>query len=244
MNRAPHRDLAERLATLRERLGRAAVRSGRAPDAVRLVAVTKSVDVAAAAALLDLGELDLAENRVQQLQQKHAALEGHVPPPRWHLIGHLQTNKARKALELAGSIHSVDSARLVDTLDRVAAELGARPRIFLEVKSVDSVERSGVEPAALAELVAHARRATHLELAGLMTMAPAPDPARNAVENSDRARAAFRALATLAATLPRDAFALGRAELSMGMSSDFEEAVLEGADWVRIGSALFEGTAR
>ncbi|MBI5434915.1 MAG: YggS family pyridoxal phosphate-dependent enzyme [Planctomycetes bacterium] len=243
MNRAPHRALAERLATLHERLGRAAVRSGRAPDAVRLVAVTKNVDVSAAAALVELGELELGENRVQALQQKCAALADRVPPPRWHLIGHLQTNKARKALELAGSIHSVDSARLVDTLDRVAAELGARPRIFLEVKSVDSAERSGIEPVALAELFAHARRATHLELAGLMTMAPAPDPGRTAAENSDRARAAFRALATLAAALPCDAFVRGRAELSMGMSSDFEEAVLEGADWVRIGSALFAGVA-
>lgn len=231
--------LTDRLAALRGRIARAAERSGREASAVGLIAVTKSVDVEQAGLLLALGQLDLGENRVQELERKHAALRESSPAPVWHLIGHLQTNKARRAVELATAIHSVDSPRLLDTLERLATELGRRPRVYLEVKSDARSERSGVEAQDLAALVEHAQRAAHLELVGLMTLAPAPDPLRTASENSERARASFRALADLARALPREAFVAERVELSMGMSQDFEEAIAEGADRVRIGSALF-----
>lgn len=238
---AVNRALSERLQSLRERMERAAQRAGRDPSGVRLVAVTKGVGTPLAAELVALGQLDLGESRVQELERKASALAGLQPAPHWHLIGHLQTNKARRAVELAARIHSVDSPRLIDTLDRLAGDLGRRPRIYLEVNSTGGAQRSGVRADEIAELVEHARRAPRLELAGLMTLAPVPDPGCGAEQNAARARAAFRALAQLAAALPAEAFAGGRPELSMGMSSDFEEAILAGADWLRIGSALFEG---
>jgi pyridoxal phosphate enzyme (YggS family) len=242
-----NRVLSDRLQALRARIRRAAEDAGRDPAAVRLVAVTKSLAPERADDLGDLialGERDFGENRVQALAAKHAALAARSLAPRWHVIGHLQTNKARKAVELAHAIHSVDSPRLIEALERVAAELERRPRIFLEVRSEGGPERTGVAPSDLASLCDHARRATHLELAGLMTLAPLPDPTLTERENSLRAEGTFRGLAALARTLPHAAFANGKPELSIGMSSDFEVAIRAGADWVRVGSALFEGLER
>ncbi|MCK6448595.1 MAG: YggS family pyridoxal phosphate-dependent enzyme [Planctomycetes bacterium] len=243
MNRA----LEERLAALRARIAAAAQRAGRASGSIGLVAVTKSlapeVASALAADLAALGVRDLGENRVQELERKAAAADETGARPTWHLIGHLQSNKARRAVALAPWIHSVDSPGLADTLDRHAAALERRPKVFLEVNVTGSDVRSGVAPNELPALVAHVRRLAHLELTGVMALGPAPDPRRNADENAARSLAAFRAVAALAAAEPGDAFAGGRARLSLGMSSDFEAAILAGSDWVRVGSALFEGVA-
>lgn len=239
--------LEERLAALRARVAAAAHRAGRAPESIGLVAVTKSLapELAAgfAADLLALGVGDFGENRVQELERKSSACAAADLRPTWHLIGHLQSNKARRAVALAPWIHSVDSPGLADTLDRHAAALEKRPRIFLEVNVTGSDARSGAAASALAPLVEHVRRLEHLELVGVMALGPAPDPRCNAGENAARSLAAFRAVAELARAQPADAFAGGRARLSLGMSSDFEAAILAGSDWVRVGSALFEGLA-
>jgi uncharacterized pyridoxal phosphate-containing UPF0001 family protein len=156
---------------------------------------------------------------------------------RWHFVGHLQRNKARRVLSRADVIHSVDSEALWRTLAAAASELGRSTGIFLQVKLFDEPAKSGLAPAELPALVELAREGP-LPLLGLMTIAPLvepPDAARSA------ARAVFEQLAELAAILPAAAFAGGRPRLSMGMSADFEEAIQAGADVLRIGSLFFEG---
>lgn len=229
--------LNENRTRLLARLAAAALAVGRAPQDVELVAVTKSVPAETAMELFDLGCLDLGENRADDLVEKHAAFLATGRLARWHFIGHLQRNKARRVLRVAHAIHSVDSLELYDTLARCAAEEQRAPGIYLQLKLADESAKGGLAPALLPELLARAIGGP-LPLLGLMTMAPLhaePDLARGA------ARAVFERLAALAATLVPSAFAGGRVRLSMGMSQDFEEAVRAGATTVRIGSQLFEG---
>lgn len=226
--------LCERLHSVRTRLAEAAARAGRPPP--RLVAVTKSVAEDFAARLLALGQLDLGESRVQVLEAKAAALCG-TSPARWHLIGHLQQNKARRAVAWCHSIHSVDSLRLLAALERLALELGKRPMIYLEVDYVRDGTRSGLAEDQVLELVLQARTLSQVQLAGLMTIAPVPD----FDGDTRRARQVFARLRRCSEQLPQEAFAGGRPLLSMGMSTDFEVAAEEGSDVVRVGSALFEG---
>ena len=229
--------LCERWNAVRARLGEAAARAGRRTP--RLVAVTKSVGPELAASLVRLGQLDLGENRVQALELKaeHARALGLAP--RWHLIGHLQRNKARRAVSMCHSIHSVDSLELAGALSRISGELGATPELYVEVDYVRDGSRTGVAEERIHELVLALRRLPHLHLAGLMTLAPLPD----FDGDTRRARAVFARLREFSASLPADAFAEGRPLLSMGMSSDFEIAAEEGSDVVRVGSALFEERA-
>ncbi|MHC4378162.1 MAG: alanine racemase, partial [Planctomycetota bacterium] len=159
-----------------------------------------------------------------------------APATRWHFIGRIQRNKARRIARLADELHGVDSLALVETLERVCAEEGRRPRIYLQLKLADDPAKGGLTPAELTPVFEAARAADHLELAGLMTMPPfLDDPA----ENLALAERCFRQLAECAATLPGEAFADGRPLLSMGMSADLEAAVAAGSDWLRIGRALF-----
>lgn len=236
--------LETNLARVRARLRAACDRAGRDPRTIDLIAVTKSVGASTAAELARLGCLDLGENRVQELERKADELARDPVAVRWHLIGHLQRNKARRALEIAAAIHSIDGARLLDALQRLGRELAKTARVYLEVKLVESEPRTGIAPGEVADVVAHARTLDRVELLGLMTLASAPDPALDADANGARARRTFRALATIARELPQEAFAGGRVRLSMGMSSDFEAAILAGSDCVRIGGALFEGLER
>ena len=230
--------LETRLEALHARIERACRSAGRGPDCVRLVAVTKGTGPEEAAELARLGQLDLGESRVQALEEKAAWLAARGLRPRWHLLGHLQRNKARRAVVLAESIHSVDSLRLLETLERVAEEEGRRPRIYLELNLTGAGARTGLPPEELSAAIDLARGLPHLQLAGLMTMAP---EAEAGAAGADAARRAFRRLRELRDALPPEratAFAQGRAQLSMGMSSDFERAIAEGADVVRVGSAL------
>lgn len=219
-------------ASLLERIASACARAGRSAADVTLVAVSKTVSaerlVAAVAAGLDL----LGENRVQEA----AAKEPLVPGARWHLVGPLQSNKARRAVELFEAIEAVDSLELARRLARLAIELGRAPLpIFCEVNVDRDPAKAGFDPAeleaalpALAELAAPGRGLT---LAGLMTIGRlAPEP--------EAARPTFVALRELSEGLRRTAPAL-RAGLSMGMSDDFEVAIEEGATHVRVGRALF-----
>lgn len=201
--------------------------------------MTKSTDAAVAAELVRLGQADLGENRLEGLEAKARALAAEGLRPRWHFVGHLQRNKMRRILEHTQVFHSVDRASVVDTLERLAAELGRRPEVFLQVRVAGSTggpaDRSGVAPDELADLTRRAADSEHLALAGLMTMGPRPT---GDADDRGRARATFDELVRLGRALPADAFEGGRCRFSMGMSDDLDEAVAAGSDLVRIGRAL------
>ncbi|MCS6801837.1 MAG: YggS family pyridoxal phosphate-dependent enzyme [Chloroflexota bacterium] len=219
--------LADRLARVRDAIAAAAARSGRPAEAVRLVAVTKTVPVETIAEAYALGVRDFGENRVQEGQPKIAALAAHGIRPTWHFVGHLQTNKAAAALRCFDILQSVDSLRLAETLSRRAR--GAPVRILLEVNVAGEPSKFGFrldDPAQpFADALAAIRALPGLVVEGLMTVAPLTD-------NPESVRPVFRRLAELAA-------AHGLAELSMGMTDDFPVAIEEGATMVRIGRALF-----
>ncbi len=216
------------LAAVRGRIAAAAARAGRTADEVTLVAVTKGhplerVREAAAAGLLDVGE-----SRVQEAAGKQAAWPD--APVRWHLIGHLQRNKARLAVGRFALIHSLDSLRLADALESAAAAAGVVQEVLVEVNVAREPQKSGASPDEAPALVAHAARLPHLRLRGLMTMAPYDAPL-------DAQHRAFGGLRELRDGLATSTLPL--AVLSMGMSGDFEAAVEEGATMVRLGTILF-----
>jgi pyridoxal phosphate enzyme (YggS family) len=229
------------LERVRDRIARACRAAGRDPSDVQLVAVTKGAGAELAAALAELGQLDLGENRAGELEAKASALSARGLAVRWHFLGHLQRNKARRVVARAAAVHSLDSVRLLRALERLAEE-GSRPLdVYLEVKLVEVEERSGFAPAEVPAAVELAASLPHLRLAGLMTMAPLDPRARPGdVASQALARATFASLRELAGRLPRGAFAGGAPRLSMGMSSDLEAAIHEGAHVVRVGTALFE----
>jgi hypothetical protein len=206
-----------------DRIARAATRSGRRREDITLVAVTKKFPAEAIEEAARLGVRHFGENYVQEFETKRAALAS-LTGARFHLIGHLQANKARKAVELFDVIQTVDSARLAERLDQ--ASTGAGPiDVLLEVKLSPEESKAGVSPEDLPRLVEAVAGCPNLRLRGLMTMPPWSDQA-------EPSRPYFRRLRALAGEN-------GLAELSMGMSHDFETAIEEGATLVRIGTALF-----
>ncbi len=211
---------------MRARITAACGRVGRDPGGVRLVAVTKGRSPDEVRALVAAGHRILAENRVQDWRAAADAVA--MPALEWHLIGHLQRNKVRFCRPFA-LIHSLDSERLALALEAEGAKHDHVFRTLLQVNVAGEDGKYGVAPAAAAALLARVRRLAHVRVEGLMTMAPYD-------EDPERARPVFRGLRTLATEL-------GLAELSMGMSGDFEVAVEEGATMVRVGSALFAGSA-
>lgn len=220
--------IAENLQAIRQRVAAACARCGRSASEVRLVAVTKYAEPAWVRALLDLGIQDLGESRPQQLVQRTAEFS---EPIRWHLIGHLQRNKVRPVLPLVAMIHSVDSFRLLKRIEVLAEELQLRPRVLLEVNISGEAAKQGFAPEELYSGWSAVRECRQVRVEGLMTMAPHS-------EKPEAARPVFRGLRELRDRLADDERPL--AELSMGMSGDFETAVEEGATLVRIGSGLFE----
>jgi len=217
----------EALKRIQDRIAAAALRSGRSPFDVTLIAVTKTHPIPYLQATLEAGVPALGESRVQEWLPKVQALAGGLLLPIWHFIGHVQTNKAKEVARFADVVHGVDSARLAEALSRRADHEERVLRIFIQVNASGEETKAGVDPAEAANLVAYARSLPNLDVMGLMTMAAPSD-------NPQDARPAFRALAKLAAhpniSLPA---------LSMGMSDDFEVAIEEGATHVRIGSALY-----
>lgn len=225
------RQIAENLAVLRHRIEEACGRSGRSAATVALVAVTKYATAAWVKELVDVGQLALGESRPQQLIERAAEFPGGV---NWHLIGHLQRNKVRAVLPYVQLIHSVDSFRLAGRISQIAVELALTPRILLEVNVSGEASKDGFPVDQLSMDWPELCQLPQLQIDGLMTMAPAsPHP--------EEARPVFRTLRLLRDTLRERDSAHPLTELSMGMSSDFEVAIEEGATLIRIGSALFEG---
>jgi len=219
---------AEKLAHVRQRIASAAARAGRNPDAVRLVAVSKTHPASAVAEAADTGQTVFGESRVQEARDK---IPSCPPGLEWHFIGHLQKNKVRQALPLFRLFHSVDSEALARAMDRVAAETGAETAALLEVNVSGEATKHGFKPDDLRTVLPALAALPHLRLRGLMTMAPYSD-------NPESARPFFRALRELRDELAA-AHGLALPELSMGMSGDFEPAVEEGATLVRVGTTIF-----
>ncbi|MBO8142353.1 MAG: YggS family pyridoxal phosphate-dependent enzyme [Firmicutes bacterium] len=223
-------NLAENLKRVRERIAAGAERSGRDPASVTLIAVTKGVDAETICKAIDAGVTDIGENRVQEARDKFPSLPAGV---RKHMIGHLQSNKVRHCLELFDMIHSVDRLSLVEELSRRAAARGLVVPVLVQVNVAGEATKHGVEPEALLPFVKRAAGLPGVQIRGLMTMAPySADP--------EDARPVFRGLARLAREVAEaDVPGVKMEWLSMGMSNDFEVAVEEGANMVRIGTALF-----
>ena len=220
------------LAAVRGRIAAAAARSGRRADDVTIVAVTKGHPLERVREAVAAGLRDVGENRVQEAAAKQAAWEGGgaAAAVRWHLIGHLQRNKARLAAGRFALIHSLDSARLADALEAAAAAAGVVQEVLIEVNVAREPQKTGAPPEEAPAVVAHAAGLPHLAVRGLMTMAPYDAP-------PDLQHRVFGGLREL-----RDALATSSMELavlSMGMSGDFEAAVEEGATLVRLGTILF-----
>ena len=215
-------DILANLAHVRERIARAAERAGRRPADVLLIGVSKTVDVARIRAAVAAGVTALGENRVQEAKAKIAELGR---PATWHLIGHLQTNKVKDALELFDVIHSLDRLELARELERRAAARGQVVEALLQVNVAAEPSKGGVGPDAVSEALDVVGKLAHVRVRGLMTIPPE-------VERAEDARPWFRRLRELA-----ERHSLS--ELSMGMSGDFEVAVEEGATMVRVGTAIF-----
>ena len=214
--------LADRLAAVRARIAAAAQRAGRPADAVTLVAVAKTQPVAAIEAALAAGQRVFGENRVQEAQAKYPALKARFPDLRLHLIGPLQTNKARDAVRLFDAIHTLDRPRLAEVLARAMEQEGRRPALLVEVNIGAEPQKAGIAPDQADAFVADCRARWRLAPVGLMCIPPASaDPAPH-----------FARLAALARHNDL-------AELSMGMSDDFEVAIAHGATMVRVGTAIF-----
>lgn len=222
-------DIETRLHEVQKRVAQAARRSGRQADAVRLVAVGKRFPVSVLRQMVAAGQRRLGENRVQEAETKAEQLPGEIE---WHLVGGLQSNKARRAARLFDWIHSIDSARLARRVSRFAQEAGRHLDILVQVDLAGTPGRAGVLPADLPGLLEEVGAQPQLRLRGLMTLPPETnEPAE--------ARPYFRQLRTLASEAQARGLLPERIDLSMGMSRDYVIAVEEGATLVRIGTALF-----
>ena len=213
----------ENVASVRSRIAAACARAGRRPDSVTLIAVSKTFPASAVDEAIEAGITDVGENRVQEAREKRPLVRAATPAV-WHLIGHLQSNKAKEAVRLFEVIQTVDSLELAGKIARAAESQGKRQEILLEVNVGGEAQKSGATKDVLAGLASDVRNMPSLRLRGLMAIPPAG--------TAEQTRPYFRELRTL-----RDE--LGLEHLSMGMSEDFEVAVEEGATLVRVGRAIF-----
>ncbi len=228
--------VAARLAAVQARVSAAELAAGRKPGSARIVSVAKTFPAELVLQAVHAGARVFGENRVQEAADKIPEVARATDQTlEWHLVGSLQRNKAARAVELFDVIHSVDRPELAEALERAAERAGRRPRVLLQVNLDDEPQKAGVDPSRAAELAQSVAALPHLELAGLMAIPrPRPDPAGQ--------RPAFARLRSLLQELKLAP--AGRAELSMGMSADFEVAIAEGATWVRVGTAIFGERSR
>jgi pyridoxal phosphate enzyme (YggS family) len=224
-------NIADRLAGIRERMAAAARSAGRDPSSIRLVAVSKTFPIDVIREAYAAGHRDFGENRVQEALQKIAsATDLEI---RWHLLGHLQLNKARKAGLVFAAIHSVDSLELLKRIDAAAVEAGRTAELLLQVDLAGEATKSGAAPDEVPRLLDAAAACRAARVTGLMTLPPLPD-------SPEDARPWFRQLRELrdrwlTSGVPPEMLC----ELSMGMSGDFEVAIQEGSTMVRVGTAIF-----
>lgn len=224
--------LRQRFDEVRMRIATVARRCGREPKEITLVAVSKTHPVTVVREALAVGVTDFGENRVQEAESKIPALGNQAV--RWHLIGHLQANKARRAVKLFDVVHTLDSVSLAHRLDRACAEEDrAELPVLIQVDLAGEATKSGVPATGLTELVGIVNQCLRLRFQGLMTLPPF-------FEDSERVRPFFRRLRELRDELQASGnFGEQQGELSMGMSHDFDVAIEEGATTVRVGTAIF-----
>lgn len=237
--------IEERLQSLKDTIKSVCERVGRDGSEIKLVVVTKSATFEAIQEVIRLGEVDLGENRVQQLKKVSSQVEDFLnncsgdsnisKKVNWHMIGHLQRNKVRLVLPIASLIHSVDTLRLAEEVNNMASKLNLYPRVLLQVNTSMEPQKYGVPVGAVTHLAEQIGTLNNLRLCGLMTMAPL-------TRNKDVIRACFVRTRELFEEM-RGESVVGKefTELSMGMSNDYEIAVEEGATILRIGSAIFAG---
>lgn len=221
-------DAAKRFNDVRARIESACRTAGRPVDSVRLIAVTKTHPAVVVNEALALGITDIGENRVQEARDKFPALERDVTR---HLIGSLQSNKVKQAVELFDVIHSVDSEKLAQAIDAHAGRGGRTIRVLLQVNVGAEPQKGGVVPGEVSHLARALTRLEHLELVGLMTIPPHDGP--------ERARGYFAALRRIRDEVSQEIAPDSLRELSMGMTDDFDVAIEEGATMIRVGRALF-----
>ncbi len=224
--------LAARLKAIQARIAAAAKNCRREADEVRLIAISKTHPASAIKKVLEFGALDIGENRVQEAEGKISEIGREAA--RWHLVGHLQANKARRAVNLFDFIHSLDSLDLAQRLDRLCEEEGREKlAVLVQVDLGHEETKSGIDESELTHLVEGLGPLHRLELTGLMTLPPFFD-------DPEQSRPFFRRLRQLRDDLAaQGAFGAGKGELSMGMTNDFEVAIEEGATMVRVGTAIF-----
>ena len=226
-----YEDIPRRLAEVRDKLANAAIRAGRKPEDVRLIAVSKTHPIDAVRAAAAAGQQDFGENKVQEALQKIA--QSSDTALRWHLIGHLQSNKARKAAQAVGAIHAVDSMELLKKVDQAAGEAGRTVDVLIQVDLALEETKHGAPVGDVRSIVDAAAGCSSARLTGLMLLPPL-------VENPEDARPWFARLRKLRDELIQSGAPGDRLrELSMGMSHDFEVAIAEGATMVRVGTAIF-----
>jgi len=237
--------ISERIDQVKDTINSTCARVSRDPDEIKLVVVTKSASIEAIKEVIRLGFTDLGENRVQQLKRVCAQVEdflqgsngegGLAKKVNWHMIGHLQRNKVRQVLPVASLIHSVDTLRLAEEINISAAKLNLHPRVLLQVNASNESKKYGVPVGAATHLAEQIETLPNVELAGLMSMAPL-------TANKDVVRACFVRARELFVEMRGERIVGPQfAELSIGMSMDYEIAIEEGATILRIGSAIFAG---
>jgi len=219
----------ENLYRVRERVNAAARRAGRRPEEIKLVAVTKTVPPETMKEAIKGGVSSFGENRVQELLQKY---QDFPPGVEWHLIGHLQTNKVKKIIGKVALIHSLDSWRLAEEISRAAGESGTVANVLVQVNVAGEQTKYGLLPPEVADFVGDAACLPGLAVRGLMTIAPW-------TSNPEEVRPVFRQLKELAGRIGNSAAGATMEYLSMGMTGDFEVAVEEGSNILRIGTAIF-----
>lgn len=222
--------IPENIFELRQRISAAAARSGRNPESIQLVAVTKTVDTPEMAQALEAGLTAFGENRVQELTRKYDHFSDRVE---WHLIGHLQTNKVKQVIGKTALIHSVDRLNLAREISNSAQAFGANVQVLIQVNVSGEDTKYGLAPVELEEFLQEVAGYPGLSVRGLMTMAPF-------VTDAEETRPVFRRLAELASQISRiNVSGVEMRWLSMGMTNDFEVAIEEGANLVRIGNGIF-----
>lgn len=226
----PFISVRENIQSVQDRIASTAQRVGRESDSITLIAISKTKPVSLIVEAIDAGITDIGENRVQEAKGKRSQVDR---PVSWHLVGHLQTNKVKQALKIFDLIHSVDSIRLLAEIERQSCRLNRRTDVLVEVNTSGEESKYGLQPNEVLSFMESASEYSHVRLKGLMTVGEfMPDP--------EEVRPSFTLLRSLKETIDSQGYQNVEMEyLSMGMTNDFEVAIEEGANMVRIGSAIF-----